>query len=151
MIDATGEVDWTDNPAPKQPIIYLTNTASLRSGPNFRGPGRVYNIMAKPRSFEVQDGRVAALAPLSSFLDAQRQGRLTLEDYKRIYEERVDHHLGQLAPGRLLSSAGPVKDGDTLICACSRDKAKQGKCHRAWAAEYLLRAGWGVVLDGERL
>lgn len=41
-----------------------------------------------------------------------------------------------------------VADGDSLLCACSRTDAAVARCHRAWAAPFLARAGWRVVLDG---
>lgn len=41
-----------------------------------------------------------------------------------------------------------VPDGATLICACPRAAAAQGRCHRVIAADLLERAGWSVVLDG---
>lgn len=44
-----------------------------------------------------------------------------------------------------------VSDGDTLCCACSRDDAAAGRCHRVWAAAALVRAGWRVILDGKEL
>lgn len=57
------------------------------------------------------------------------------------------------APGpvaRTTSDRGVLlEDGDTLCCACSREQAGAGRCHRAWAAELLVEAGWGVVLDGK--
>lgn len=46
---------------------------------------------------------------------------------------------------------GEVPDGATLICACSREAAAAGRCHRVIAADLLKRAGWSVVLDGRIL
>lgn len=46
---------------------------------------------------------------------------------------------------------GPVPGGATLICACSREAAAAGRCHRVIAADLLKRAGWSVVLDGRCL
>ena len=44
-----------------------------------------------------------------------------------------------------------VPDGATLICACSRDAAGSGRCHRVIAADVLRVAGWRVVLDGREV
>lgn len=44
-----------------------------------------------------------------------------------------------------------IPDGATLICACSRQAAAAGRCHRVIAADLLKRAGWSVVLDGRSL
>lgn len=43
---------------------------------------------------------------------------------------------------------GVVPEGATLICACSREAARAGRCHRVVAADLLKRAGWSVVRDG---
>lgn len=66
------------------------------------------------------------------------------------------HLHPDLAPGRLFSQTAAgglyeVKPGDTLICACSVERARAGDCHRAWAAVLLAGHGWTVVLDGQRL
>lgn len=44
-----------------------------------------------------------------------------------------------------------VPDGATLICACSREAAGSGRCHRVIAADVLRVAGWDVVLDGREV
>jgi hypothetical protein len=80
---------------------------------------------------------------------------------RAVYRERflADLDGRNLKPGYLmatihneLSGSKPivvvVKDGDTLCCACSREDAANGKCHRAWVAPLLKAAGWRVVLDG---
>lgn len=76
--------------------------------------------------------------------------------------------LGRLAPGSMSyghssptrgvpwdggfwTHTGSVPDGATLICACSREAAAAGRCHRVIAADLLKRAGWTVVLDGRNL
>lgn len=56
--------------------------------------------------------------------------------------------MARVAPGVLDSSAGHVADGDTLLCACAREAAGRGECHRVWSARMLADAGWRVVLDG---
>ncbi|MGM3243114.1 hypothetical protein, partial [Bacillus cereus group sp. Bc237] len=53
-----------------------------------------------------------------------------------------------LGPGALHADASglvvPVRSGDHLCCACSAADALAGECHRAWAAPWLVRAGWDV-------
>lgn len=44
-----------------------------------------------------------------------------------------------------------VPDGATLICACSREAAGSGRCHRVIAADVLRVAGWDVILDGREV
>lgn len=45
----------------------------------------------------------------------------------------------------------PIPDGATLVCTCARAEAEQGRCHRVWAAQVLMEAGFRVVLDGREL
>jgi len=62
-----------------------------------------------------------------------------------------------LKPGDLMAQANggrgliEVKTGDTLICACGRERAIEGKCHRLWAGVLLAAHGWRVFLDGAEL
>lgn len=140
----------------RRPAIYLTNAASLRSGPRFRGPGLVLTIMAAPRRWERGDGRVPALIPPLEWVRAAKAGSMSITDYRLAYSIDLDEHGDDLRPGRLsweqsagaAPATGPVAYGDTLICACSRAAAARGECHRVWAAEALARSGWRVILDG---
>lgn len=127
------------------PTLYVTNWPSRK----MHGPGRQLTIMAAPRSWEHGDGSVSVLVPDVTALRRLQTGDLTEDRYRSLYEaglEQVDLRPGQLT----LTSGAPVGDGDTLCCACSREKAAQGQCHRVWAAQALIRAGWEVVLDGTR-
>ena len=142
------------------PTLYLSNFASHRT-PGVHGPGRLYTIMARPRKWEHGAGRVSAFVPpdpdeLVRVIAARRQG---LTDLVGAYREGVirawalNYEDYGHAPGELLAYCAdgveaPVLDGATLCCACSVDEARAGRCHRAWAAPFLVRAGWRVVLDG---
>jgi len=157
---------------PDHPTIYLTNFASRL--PPHRGPGAVYTIMANPRRWEHGDGVVSVLVPRRDDLAAIRMAReessfagrkLTRDDaavitYQIAYRRNIRFNGDPIGPydhlahgtlsametgGRLV----PVGDGDTLCCACSRDAAAAGLCHRVWAAQMLRRAGWVVVMDGK--
>lgn len=142
------------------PTLYLTNAASRR--PPHRGPGRVLTIMAAPRPAygEAGEGDVPALIPHLPWLRALQEGVLSLDEYRARFEAGLTSNAHELSPGRLYArnlgwrkhyQPSPVRDGDTLICACSREAAREGRCHRVWAAHALARAGWRVVLDGELL
>ena len=142
--------------AADHPTVFLTNAASRR--PPHRGPGRVLTIMARPRPRfgELGDGRVPALVPEWALVAGAKAGRLPMEAYRGRYLRDVHARARQLVPGELTAvllegGSRPVADGDTLICACSRAAAAEGRCHRAWAAEALVAAGWRVVLDGAPL
>lgn len=140
----------------RRPTVYLTNAASRR--PPHRGPGRVLTIMARPRPQygEAGEGKVPMLIPDWPLVRDAKAGRLSMEDYRAHYTMWLDSVSPQLGPGELtaaLTEGGsrPVEDGDTLVCACSRAAAAEGRCHRVWAAEVLAEIGWRVVLDGRPL
>lgn len=140
-----------------KPTIHITNHSSRK----LHGPGRRLTIMARPRRWEWGEGRVRCLMPLPLDLDLVRSGQITIDQYRRRFEEGLPSNR-RLAPGELRFTpeadealdlraevlTQPVRDGDTLCCACSRDEAAAGRCHRVWVAAALAKAGWRVVLDG---
>jgi len=152
-----------------RPTLHVTNWSSRR----LHGPGRRYSIMAKPRRWERGDGVCIVLVPqtseevrlLDELVAARRHGLhedRVVAAYRRALEQRWAEALtaGHLSPGKLgagvnLAGGGagaePVCDGDTLLCACSREDAAAGRCHRAWAAPFLVRAGWRALLDGQEV
>lgn len=143
--------------SPAKPTIYLSNWSSHRT-PGHHGPGRKLTIMISPRHWEEGEGSVPWLTPSFDDLRAVRCARISPQEYRRRFEAALAVHAsrGNLAPGELAVAApesgyGVVEDGDTLCCACSRDEAAAGRCHRAWAAPALVAAGWRVVLDGQEL
>lgn len=118
------------------PTVYLTNWSSK----GMHGPGRRLSIMAMPRAWEHGDGTCHALVPPAAWVRAAKAGTMAVEEYRARYMARLAADVS-VAPDDL-------RDGDTLLCACSREAARRGECHRAWAAEHLARVGWRVVLDG---
>jgi hypothetical protein len=137
-----------------RPTLHVTNWSSR----TLHGPGRKFTIMARPRRWEHGDGRVPALESNAQDFGQMRRGKLSSARYRRRYVRRMRDLAAKrrLAPGQLYAilenhARSAVSDGDTLCCACSRDKAAGGECHRVWAAEALAKAGWRVVLDGEEL
>ena len=133
------------------PTLYITNWSSR----SLRGPGRSWSIMAAPRTWEHGDGTVAALVPHRPDLLLVKAGKISMAEYRKRYLARLGAigwlplEPGQLC-GRMDTHTGDlVRDGDTLLCACSREAASKCECHRVWAAELLIQAGWRVVLDGQ--
>ena len=132
--------------------------------------------MARPRRWEHGAGRVDALSPTDDLLPMldralvareviRQRGYWPKDEVGAISEYRTAYHRklaldSWLAPGSLVALTtretdyAPdgewvnVRDGDTLCCACSRVEAAAGRCHRAWSAPFLVRAGWRVLLDG---
>ena len=139
-----------------RPTLYLTNVASLQT-PGHKGPRDGHlTIQARPPHWARGQGRVNVLAPLGALealmLSAIEERKSGIDrTYNRDrYHAAYEHHLAQnnLSPWRLGATDGVdfwfVQDGDTLTCTCS----KFVDCHRRWAAPYLVKAGWRVVLDG---
>jgi len=149
------------------PTIYVTNWSSKL----LHGPGRRFTIMAKPRHWEQGAGYVLALTPsdpplLRALMERALQERRSGEGHAAFdcYRDAFKKALrgcawhGLLVPGGLAwaphgvwGMQHPVKDGDSLLCACSRAEAAAGRCHRVWVAEALKVAGWRVILDGQEL
>lgn len=132
-----------------KPTIFVTNWSSKGT----RGPGVAWTIMARPRTWERGAGTVRALVPSHAMLTAVKGGTIGVGLYRADFVAHV--RPAELRPGRLEAFDGDahveVADGDTLCCACSRDAAARGECHRTWVAELLRREGWRVMLDGREL
>ena len=145
-------------------MIYLHSWswvhAARRKGLPAGYSGKAYTIMAKPRARlgEVGDGFCSALVPRGEAVELLdelvRLRRFGVEDatllarYQDLLLATWRAQLPRLAPGRLMAGSVPVVAGDVLACACSAADALAGKCHRAWAAEVLVEAGWRVRQDG---
>lgn len=133
------------------PTLYLSNWSSHRT-PGMHGPGRKWTIMARPRVWERGMGEVSAFVPPVEWLDDVKAGRLHADNYFAWLRFRWESATALFPPGVLVAHARgdriTVRDGDTLCCACSVAEARAGRCHRTWAAPFLVRAGWRVVLDG---
>lgn len=117
--------------------------------------------MARPRRWEVGDGQVPLFVPDPDDLIAVQAGKISHDEYRNRFLRLVAFRVRKksppvnITPGFLLACTVldpvPVGDGDTLLCACSVEDARNGKCHRTWAASLLKLAGWDVVLDSNVL
>jgi len=137
-----------------KPTIHITNWSS----PNLHGPGRKINIMERPRYWEFGDGRCRQLTPSDAIFDAAKNKPIDMETYRTRYIAQLFDMAqdGGLQPNSLCVGAyrhpsSLVLGGDTLLCACSKAAASRGECHRVWAAEILVKAGWNVILDGKEI
>jgi hypothetical protein len=147
-----------------RPTLYLTNWSSRRT-PGMFGPGRAFTMMARPRWFERGEGTVNGLTPsgdvealLGAALAERRAGvpgvTAAFDAYRAAWDARSRTAVaaGIWGFGGLWAQHGDVatvlRDGDTVACACSREDAAKGRCHRAFVAPFLVRAGWRVILDG---
>ena len=139
-------------PPPAGPRLWLSNFASARSE-GHHGPGRVLTIMRRPRAHlgEWGEGRVETFAPPAWMLPRVKSGAMDFATYVRCLKDLWSSCYG-MRPGELgyepLGQPSPplieVVSGDTLCCCCARGKP----CHRWVAADFLLRVGWRVTLDG---
>lgn len=149
----------------ERPTLHVTNWSST----TLHGPGPKLTIMALPRSWEHGDGGVDILLPAATDLRAVQAGTLSPDAYRAAFEAKMTRalqegslqpHVGlmynpthRLAATSVAASAAnatsfSVENGSTLCCACSKQKAAEGRCHRVWAAKALAAAGWNVILDG---
>lgn len=107
--------------------------------------------MARPRRWECGEGVVSVLVPDVGDLLSFQEGLLDIAAYRYRYVRQRSLGLAGLAPGKLFALTPldpvPVEDGDTLLCACGVAAAREGRCHRTWAASLLLLGGWDIVLD----
>lgn len=136
-----------------KPTIYLGNW----SGKASHGPGRKWTAMARPRHWERGEGTVWEITPKEEDLLAVKAGRITEEEYFERFRASVEANSSRLSPGSLQGGLPggwveadwiPLQDGDSILCACSKEAALAGKCHLTHAAPFLLRAGWRVRLHG---
>lgn len=140
-----------------QPTLHITNWSSR----NLHGPGRKWSIMAKPRHWERGDGRLLDFTPDQDALTQVKQGVIDFSEYERRFRAKAERMAMFRKPGWLFAYCGngkivaadfrQVRDGDTLLCACSVAAANIGHCHRVWVADILRQAGWAVCLDGKEV
>lgn len=153
------------SPPSALPVLHLRSWASV-NGQTRRGDplsGHAYTIMALPRAAfgEVGQGRVNVLTPQGAEVDlmralvgARRSGAGPDPDLLARYRGALEARWASLdlSPGSVvvqtLTGVGHVQAGDVLCCACAASEVLAGRCHRAWAAPFLVRAGWRVLLDG---
>jgi len=124
-------------------------------------PGTVgLHIQARPPAWLAEMGSVPVLKPsggmtqMMARLVADRKAGLPVDPvlfqgYRVAYWEhlRDAFEAGSLAPGRMVDARGAMVPPDvTLICTCSREEARAGRCHRAWLVPWLDRAGWEEVI-----
>lgn len=152
---------------PDRPTLYLSGWNSRTQG--HHGPGPKLSIMVWPGKYVRPDGHAFLLIPttdeeiadLATLILARRAKEPTPPDvlarYRGSLESRWADYASQwiLGPGRLSYVERRtddreilVPDGASLLCGCSAAHAAIGECHRAWAAPFLVRSGWRVILDG---
>jgi len=119
--------------------------------------------MAAPREWEIGDGIIETLRPDATDLYCLKERGLSLREYFIRFEKKMAERLaeGLLAPDMLsatlyqgrFASSFPVPSGATACCSCPRPGSERRvhRCHLEWAAPYLVRAGWEVVLYGRKI
>ena len=135
---------------PDKPRLWLSNFAS-RNSKGHHGPGRLLSIMRLPRPQygELGEGHVNTFAPPEWLLLDVKKNRMTFQTYVRALQDIWSLCYG-MKPGELVfvppggSEYSLVANGDTLACCCARG----APCHRILVADFLVRVGWQVTLDG---
>ena len=139
-------------PPPAGPRLYLSNFAS-RESEGHHGPGRLLTIMRAPRAEygEWGEGRVETFTPPEWMLLRVKSGDMDFDTYVRCLKDLWSMcywmrpgELGFEKPGQPSPPLALVESGDTLCCCCARGVG----CHRWVVADFLLRVGWRVTLDG---
>lgn len=138
-----------------KPVLYLCGLEDILAGA-ISAPGRKLSIASRsPRGHEPQ-GKVEALVPRAEDLRLFKGKEISQDELRLRYVQHIESSGVKLAPGKLTWSpycffrqdeVQLVESGDVLYCLCLH-AAKGGiECHRLWAAELLMGAGWQVVLD----
>ncbi len=154
-----------------RPTVYASNFASWRTA-GHHGSGRKISVMAQPRMpYQFGDSCAPLLMPCGQDLVELRREQITEREYfLRLAVKLAERwNDGLLKPGALgvadstwwyrgrefrLPPEGSawVQDGDSLLCVCARPgPSRTHRCHVELVAEYLVRAGWDVVLYGRKL
>lgn len=144
----------------QRPTLHVTNAASR----SLHGPGRLFHIMVWPPKWLEDDGTVEVLRPHPNQIQAYKNGIIGIDQYRQEYLKRLAALTPyDLSPGWLMAFNPAaiafdepngrmwVTDGDTLVCTCSREVARESRCHRVWAARALAEQGWHVILDGQKV
>jgi hypothetical protein len=127
---------------------------------------RRWTVMAYPAQEQRGRGRVPLLIPpahthddLRALVAARGGGRPQPDREQRYREELERGWRSAEAAGAFVRLRGvswrdgecvDIRAGDVLLCGCGLEAAREGGCHRTWFAPFLARAGWDVVLDGQR-
>ena len=90
--------------------------------------------MARPRQWERGEGAAPLLVPDPDVLLDVKEGRIShdeyLEKFIHLVAFRVRRKSMGIQPGELLvvapTGTGPVRDGDSLLCACGVEKGHPG-------------------------
>ena len=139
-------------------MISITNLASRQH----HSGGRLLHIQGAPASYmrEATAGHAPFLAPSSVDLARVKGWRLarereapapiSMDEYFSRFVRWLwaPENRGVAMVAIVGGERSVVGLGDTLVCTCSRDAAKKGKCHRTRVADFIIARGFSVVLDG---
>jgi len=142
--------------------LYATNLSSKKQ----HGPGRLFCAMIRPRAHEreAMHGWVPQLAPPLAPKLLYSQHAITAETLR----ELCDKHWRRMAEAGMFRGdtlvplddthrgriGRPLRDGDTIFCACARPERRKpgsGACHLEYLAPILVAVGWRVMLYGRPL
>lgn len=107
--------------------IYTSYYARFR--PNESRIGIKVSVSA-PKGFEGLCGDFKELYPKWEWVNAYKEGTLSLEEYERLYMEQL-RHLDQYDVRKKIEE---VSGGKDAVLLCWEGK---GPCHRHWLAKWL--------------
>jgi hypothetical protein len=143
----------------EKPVLFVCGLEDVLGG-NVSSPGRRLSIASRTPHGVNPDGKIDALVPRAEDLRFFAQKEISQEEFRERYYAWVGHQAASLAPGKLFwqpysfftqGDEQLVESGDVLFCTCLHAQKDGLECHRLWAAELLVRFGWKVVLDGDRV
>jgi len=150
-------------PGPSKKTIYIARFHDTQ----YHGPGRKFSIVTEldevsfmpewaklPTTDPYIDGIVDALTPDVQLWKNYLSGAIPWQSFREKYSQVVSStplYHGTLMARLTDGSEIIVDDGDTLLCVCTKAKADDMRCHRAWAAYWLRGCNWRVMIDGRQL
>ena len=145
-------------PGPSKKTICL---AQFSDSQYYGKSGRLLSILPQDVLIDLDNpdvtvahGHVPQLFPDTHIFENYRNGAITWQQFRSKYIadlSSVPIHHGKLIAELYDGEEVIVDDGDTLLCTCSKAKADDMRCHRAWAAHLLKRCNWRVMIDSRQL
>lgn len=144
-------------PQKERPVLYLSGLEDVASE-KIPVRGRRLSIASRSPGGCEPEGKVEALVPRAEDLAAFKKKEIDQDEFRNRYVNYIQVSGAKLAPRKLVwvpysffrqREVQLVEPGDVLFCLCLHAQKDGLECHRLWAAELLMNAGWKVILDGD--
>ncbi len=144
-------------PKRERPVLHLCSLEEVASE-KLPIRGRRLSIASRSPQGCEPEGKVEGLVPRAEDLRAFREKKIDQDEFRNRYLNHIQVSGIKLSPGKLLwvpysffkqQESYSVEAGDVLFCLCLHAQKDGLECHRLWAAQLLMDAGWNVILDGD--